>query len=172
MVLDSCIYMQDKEERYMTYEVSSQTDDKQYMNNYRPAGFWMRFWAYVSDVVIVFSINGLVLSILNTFNAYDITLSIWTLSGIVSSLMFYIYFLLMTKFFNQTLGKMIFGLKVVPDNNQQLLTWTDLLFREVIGRFIYKSFFMLNLLYVVVAFNREKQGIHDIFGQTRVVHTS
>lgn len=149
------------------------SNQQTYISHDRPAGFWMRFWAYITDIIIVFSINGIVLKIVNMVNADQITISVWTIGGIVSAIVFYIYFLLMTKFYGQTLGKMIFGLKVIPNERDDgPLEWDDLLYREVIGRFIYKSFFILNVLYIVVAFNKEKQGIHDMFGDTRVVHTN
>lgn len=138
--------------------------------NYRPAGFWMRFWAYLSDTIIVFSINGFVLKFIDLMSGSQWMISQWSLGGLMSIAVFYIYFVLMTKYFNQTLGKMIFGLKVVSQEDTKHLTWIDILFREVVGRFIYKSFAILSLLYIVVAFNKEKQGIHDIFGETQVIH--
>lgn len=140
--------------------------------NYRYAGFWMRVWAYLADVFIIFSINGILLSPLKFINeGYDISvLNFWTLSGILAALVFYIYFLLMTKLFGQTLGKMIFGLKVIREDGE-VLQWSDLFFREVIGRFIQNVGF-LKLLYLVVAFTDQKQGIHDMFGHTRVIHVN
>src|SRR5690625_5583509 len=80
----------------------------------------------------------------------------------------YLYFLFMTKKLGQTAGKMIFGLAVIRADEQPL-QWRDLLFREVIGRFIYKAFFFLHFLYLIVAFSNEKQGLHDIFGNTREI---
>lgn len=133
------------------------------------AGFWMRFWAYLTDVFVIFSINGLLLSPLKFVNNGVIDVGFWTLTGILSVVVFYIYFLLMTKYLGQTLGKMLFGLRVIRSDDG-VLKWSDLLFREVIGRFIYKAFFFLVFLYGVVAFTPEKQGIHDMIGNTRVIH--
>ncbi|MGM8213167.1 RDD family protein [Virgibacillus sp. W0430] len=139
-------------------------------NEYRYAGFWMRFWAYVTDLIIVFSINGIVLSPLKFFNdGFVIDIGFWTLNGILAGVLSYIYFLIMTKLYGQTVGKMIFGLRVINENNEPL-TWSDLFFREVIGRFIHRVIFITAILYLVVAFTSEKQGIHDMFGNTRVVH--
>ncbi|SFE01416.1 Uncharacterized membrane protein YckC, RDD family [Lentibacillus persicus] len=132
----------------------------------RYAGFWMRFWAYLVDLVIVFSINGILLS---PFKFFDpINIGFWTTAGIVGAIVFYLYFLLMTKFFGKTLGKMIFGLKVVREDMKPL-EWSDLIFREIVGRFIHRVFWFTNLLYLFVAFSNQKQGLHDIFGSTRVV---
>lgn len=137
--------------------------------NERYAGFWMRFWAYLVDLMVVASISGIISSTISLVSDGPITIGFWTLNAIVSSLVFYLYFLLMTKQFQQTLGKMIFGLKVIRSDRQPL-QWQDLLFREVVMRFIYKAFLILNVLYLVVAFNHEKQGLHDIVGNTRVIH--
>ncbi|SDH73653.1 RDD family protein [Alteribacillus bidgolensis] len=136
----------------------------------RYAGFWMRFWAYLFDLLIVFSINGLLLSPLMFLESQPVNiLGFLTLQGVLSAITSYVYFLLMTKWLGQTLGKMIFGLKVVRKNAAPL-TWPDLLFREVVGRFIYRSLVITNIIYIVVGFTNEKQGIHDMFGDTRVIH--
>ncbi|WP_407269750.1 RDD family protein [Radiobacillus sp. PE A8.2] len=135
----------------------------------RYAGFWMRFWAYVTDLIIVFSINGILLIPFKFMNDnIQLDIGFWTVTGIISSIVFYLYFLFMTKSFKQTLGKMIFGLKVIREDDKPL-TWSDLLFREVVGRFIHRVFFIGLFLYVFVAFTNEKQGIHDMFASTRVV---
>lgn len=136
----------------------------------RYAGFWMRFWAYIVDGIIIFSINGFLLSPFKFLNNGAIVqFGYWTVNGFAAAIIFYVYFLLMTKFFGQTLGKMIFGLKVVSEKEESL-TWTDLFFREVVGRFIYNIIGILAVLYVVVAFTKEKQGIHDFIGKTHVIH--
>ncbi|MGP4039704.1 RDD family protein [Gracilibacillus sp. D59] len=137
--------------------------------NKRYAGFWMRFWAYLVDLIIVFSINGILLVPLKFINdGFSMELGYWTITGIIGSIVFYLYFLLMTKYFNQTLGKMIFGLRVIREDSQSL-RWSDLLFREVVGRFIHRVFFITVFLYLFVAFGAQKQGIHDMIGNTRVV---
>lgn len=134
------------------------------------AGFWMRFWAYFIDIIILFSINGIFLSPFGFLNeGMPIEISFWTLSGILAGIIYYLYFLIMTKMFHQTVGKMIMGLKVIPAE-KNTITWSDLFFREVIGRFIYNVFSILKLLYLVVAFANEKQGIHDMIANTRVIH--
>lgn len=137
---------------------------------HRYAGFWMRFWAYLTDLIVIFSINGLLIGPIKYINeGKNIPIGFWTLYGLISIVVFYLYFLLMTKKFGQTLGKMIFGLIVIKRDGTEL-KWDDLLFREVVGRFIYKALGFLFLLYAVVGFTKEKQGLHDIFAQTRVIY--
>ncbi|HLR80124.1 MAG TPA: RDD family protein [Bacillota bacterium] len=136
----------------------------------RYAGFWMRFWAYIVDLIIVFSLNGILLSPLKFINEGEpIEAGIWTISGILGTIILYVYFVWMTKWKGQTIGKMIFGLKVIH-KEEKPLRWSDLIFREVIGRFFYRVFWIINLLYLVVAFDRKKQGIHDKLADTVVIH--
>src|SRR5699024_34152 len=94
---------------------------------------------------------------------------IWTISGILGTIILYVYFVWMTKWKGQTIGKMIFGLKVI-NKEEKPLRWSDLISREVIGRFFYRVFWIINLLYLVVAFDRKKQGIHDKLADTVVIH--
>ena len=64
--------------------------------------------------------------------------------SIVTAIVFYAYFVLMTKYFGQTLGKMVFGLRVISLNDEKL-SWSAIMFREWIGRFI--SGTIINSLY-------------------------
>ncbi|SHG19349.1 RDD family protein [Ornithinibacillus halophilus] len=134
------------------------------------AGFWMRFWAYIIDWIVVFSVSGILLVPFKFLNdGMAIEVGLWTLQGILATIIFYLYFLLMTKFLGQTLGKMILGIRVVREDEQPL-SWMDLLFREVVGRFLHRVFWFTSLLYITVAFTGEKQGVHDIVANTRVVY--
>lgn len=133
----------------------------------RYAGFWMRFWAYLLDLVVIGSIERIVVKPL--FRLLDISLSEFNMFApisIASAIIFYVYFVLMTKYFNQTLGKMVFGLKVI-DLKRDQLTWGTILFREWIGRFISAT---IMIGYLIVAFLPKKQGLHDLFTDTTVVH--
>jgi uncharacterized RDD family membrane protein YckC len=73
----------------------------------------------------------------------------------------------MTKYFKQTIGKMVFGLKVVDIELSGQLSWSTVIFREVIGKFISKTIFFIGFL--VVAFSPKNQGIHDMFADTSVI---
>jgi uncharacterized RDD family membrane protein YckC len=136
-------------------------------NSLRYAGFWMRFWAYLLDLVVVGSMVRVMIKPL--FRMLDIPLAesnMFAPVSVASAVIFYLYFVLMTKYFNQTLGKMVFGLKVVDLKSGQL-TWGTILFREWIGRFISVT---VIVGYIIVAFLPKKQGLHDLFTDTTVVH--
>ena len=131
------------------------------------AGFWMRFWAYLLDLLVIGSINGIV--VYPIFRSLNLSLNdanMFAPVSIVTAIIFYAYFVLMTRFFGQTLGKMVFGLKVISLNDQSL-SWGAIMFREWIGRFISGT---IIILYVVVGFLPKKQGIHDLFADTTVIH--
>lgn len=142
-------------------------DERFEHHSIRYAGFWMRFWAYLLDLVVVGSMVRLMIKPL--FRMLDIPLAesnMFAPVSIASAVIFYLYFVLMTKYFNQTLGKMVFGLKVVDLKSGQL-TWGTILFREWIGRFISAT---VIVGYIIVAFLPKKQGLHDLFTDTTVVH--
>jgi uncharacterized RDD family membrane protein YckC len=133
----------------------------------RYAGFWMRFWAYLLDLIIVGSIERLLINPI--FRILEIPLmefNMFAPISIASAVIFYLYFVLMTKYFNQTLGKMVFGIKVIDLKNDKL-SWGTILFREWIGRFISAT---VVVGYIIVAFLPKKQGLHDLFTDTTVIH--
>lgn len=131
------------------------------------AGFWMRFWAYLLDLIVIGSVNRMILN--PVFRALDVPLAeneMFAPMSIATAIVFYLYFVLMTKFYGQTLGKMVFGLKVVELDGKRL-SWGTVIFREWIGRFISAT---IMILYIVVAFTNKKQGLHDLFADTSVIY--
>jgi uncharacterized RDD family membrane protein YckC len=131
------------------------------------AGFWIRFWAYLLDLVVIMSIQRLLITPL--FRGMGIVQDSGWLSPVnaAMALIFYLYFIIMTKRFGQTIGKMVFGLKVISLTDERL-TWSTVIFRELIGRYISKTALFLG--YVVVAFTKKKRGLHDYFSETSVIY--
>lgn len=147
-------------------EVRSSSPDYSGTSGYYLAGFWIRFWAYLVDLIVIGSITRLIVNPI--FKLLDISLSdgsMFAPISILTSIVFYGYFVLMTKYFSQTIGKMVFGIRVIELKGGKP-SWGTILFRELIGRFISTTIF---ILYVVVAFTNKKQGIHDLFADTTVV---
>src|SRR5699024_8934790 len=86
------------------------------------ACFWIRLWAYVIDTIVIFSISGFFTSPLSLIDGFS-NLSIfgfWSMAAVISVLVYYSYFLIMTKLLSQTLVKMIFNLKLILNNNENL----------------------------------------------------
>ena len=132
------------------------------------AGFWIRFWAYLLDLIVIGSINRIVIHpFLIGFDIPSDQPSFLPLETVLTGATFYLYFFLMTKYFRQTLGKMVFGIEVIAKDGT--LTWGALFFREIVGRSISKALF--GLVYIWVAFSPKKRGVHDYFADTLVVYT-
>ncbi|WP_417899321.1 RDD family protein [Bacillus haimaensis] len=138
---------------------------------YRFAGFWMRLWAFLLDGIIIWSIGSiLIFPLFRVLGFSTGESSMFSPATIATTIVFYAYFILMTKYFKQTLGKMVFGLRVV-DLAEERLSWKTVLFREGIGRYIAGVFAPITfIVYLVAAFTRKKQGVHDLFADTSVVH--
>lgn len=135
----------------------------------KSAGFWTRFWAYIIDLIVLSAVSGIFIKPL--FRAVGIEISnpvFWIFSTykLTALLLLLLYFALMTKFFRQTVGKMIMGIRVIPKDDGNL-TWGTIVIREVIGRFISK---MLLIPYLLVVFMPKKEALHDLFADTLVVH--
>ncbi|MCM3116627.1 RDD family protein [Neobacillus sp. MER 74] len=150
-----------------TNEYQEYPNDRKDELSFRYAGFWMRLWAYLLDLVVVGSIVRILIKPVFRIVNYSLSeSSMFAPISIISALIFYLYFVLMTKYLNQTLGKMVFGLKVVDLRSDQM-TWGTILFREWIGRFISST---IIVGYIIIAFLPKKQGLHDLFTDTTVVH--
>ncbi len=133
----------------------------------KPAGFWVRFWAYLIDLLVVGGLTSILAKPAFALIGMETTGIPWYAPyAIVSGVIFYGYFVLMTKFLGQTVGKMIMGIRVISLKSDSLSIGT-LLFREWIGRFISVTILPL---YWIVGFTPLKQGIHDFIADTTVVH--
>lgn len=130
------------------------------------AGFWVRFLAYLVDLVAIAALKGIIVNPIFRVAGINMENSFFSGYWIMVTVLFLAYFILLTKFFEQTLGKMLFGLRVVKLDGEKL-TWLTVLFREGAVRFVLKTVWPL---YVVCAFTPNKQGIADFFESTSVVH--
>jgi uncharacterized RDD family membrane protein YckC len=142
-------------------------DSQVHTHGLRYAGFWMRFWAYLLDLIVVGSIDRILVKPI--FRLLDIPIlesNLFAPISVATAITFYAYFVLMTRYFQQTLGKMVFGLRVVGLVEERL-SWKTILFREWIGRFISST---IVIGYIITAFLPKKQGLHDLFSDTSVVH--
>lgn len=131
------------------------------------AGFWIRFWAFLIDMIVVSSLNRIIVYPLLRW--LDIPIhdgDILSMAAISTAAVMFIYFIIMTKLFGQTLGKMVFGLKVVSEVEQSL-SWSAVIFRELIGKFISETVFFLG--YISIGFSSKKKGWHDYFADTIVI---
>lgn len=152
------------------YSGSAEENDKKNKGKLAyPAGFWIRFWAYVLDLVVVSSLNGiLLLPIIVWTSIGDWTIWVYSIGAILSTAISFGYFVLLTKIYGQTLGKRVLGIQVKSSNRKEL-SWQDVFMREVVGRYIHQSLVITNIIYLMVPIHPQKKGLHDIIGDTYVI---
>jgi uncharacterized RDD family membrane protein YckC len=133
------------------------------------AGFWLRFVAYIIDSVLLGIVGWIVAIpfILTLGDANYSTLVSITFTGIVLYIIFHwLYFALMESSTKQaSLGKMVLGLIVTNESGNRIS------FSKATGRVFAKflSHYILYIGYVMIAFTKKKQGLHDLIAGTLVV---
>lgn len=129
-------------------------------------GFWTRFVAYVIDMIVIYAIS----SLLNTFSFgllnKQLDFPILGEESLSYVIVMFTYFIAMTYFFSQTLGKMIMKIKV-ETNKGEKLSFADVVYRELVGRLL--MIFLVYLPYLAVGFTNKKKGLHDFIADTVVV---
>ena len=149
-------------------DLSLPTTIEDYMNLSKNfyAGFWSRVVAFLIDLIVVYAtaslLNTLSFGLLNKQLDFPI-LGEESLSYVI---VVFTYFIAMTYFFSQTLGKMIMKIKV-ETNKGDKLSFTDVIYRELVGRLL--TIFLANLPYLAIAFTNKKKGLHDYIADTVVV---
>lgn len=132
------------------------------------AGFWVRLGAFLIDLLCIGSITRLTLGIALNLGWIDYADSYLSFYGGAALVIYLAYFVLLTKLnHGQTIGKMIFGIRVVGFDETEL-SWSTVLVREGACRFILK-FPLLFIGYLPVIFSKRKQHIGDYFSNTSVV---
>ena len=135
------------------------------------AGFWVRFVAYMLDSFLVGIVQvvlglliGLVIGSMGMAVEGDPAIStvLW-LFGVVLSLGYAVFF---TGYCGQTPGKMALRIKVIRTDGSQI-SYGRAALREIPGKFI--SSILLGIGYIMVAFDRQKQGLHDKIADTYVI---
>lgn len=147
-------------------ELTVETTIKDYVtikNNFY-AGFFLRLVAFFVDLLMVVCLTKLVDTL--TFGIFSHHKLIALSLPITYVVTYYLYFILMTYYFNQTIGKMLFRIKV-EKNNGKKLSFSDVLYRELVGRFLCDVSYAL--IYLVVGFTENKKGLHDYIADTVVV---
>jgi uncharacterized RDD family membrane protein YckC len=146
---------------------------------YQYAGFWIRVLASLIDSIILGVVNSIIqftalrpmLGMTDMSNdpaAIFAALGAMGVLGSVGLLLACTYEAVFVAQMGATPGKMALGMKVVrPDGSR-----VDL--GRAVGRYFAKLLSMLILCigYIMVAFDSEKRGLHDIICDTRVVRQS
>lgn len=134
-------------------------------------GFWIRLLAVLLDgLVINAAMSFLFLGFGQKYGLFNTSNSLESVSNpswqsLFSTAMQWIYFILMTKYYGATLGKMALGLKVVKAGGGEL-DWVTVILRETIAKFI--SALILGIGYLMVAWDPQKRAMHDKIAGTIV----
>ena len=120
-------------------------------------GFFIRLFAFLIDLIMIGSIERISLFFLDK----------GVLRSTLSLMIYILYFILITKFTNgQTIGKIIFGIRVIALNEKKL-SWKTVIVREGFGRYLQKVFLILCGL---VIFTPYKQHFVDLLTDTSVLN--
>jgi uncharacterized RDD family membrane protein YckC/ribosomal protein S27AE len=139
----------------------------------RYAGFWIRVAAYIIDIIIQ-SIARILIGMLFGLGMFvaigaapAANLSVMMINALVGFLLGIAYETYCVGKWGATPGKMACKLKVVTPEGEKVG------YGRAFGRYWAKmlSGFILCLGFVMVAFDPEKQGLHDRMCHTRVIHT-
>lgn len=136
------------------------------------AHFFTRFISYLIDIIVLWSVSQIIIyPILNVFDIrnFQIWIPLFSAENILNAMIYFAYFILMTYYFRQTLGKMVTGISVVSEFGERL-SFGQVIFRELIGRYISNQLFYLP--YLIVLFTKDRIGLHDYFANTHVVKNS
>ena len=154
----------DKKEKDLSLPTTMEDYIKLSKNFY--AGFWVRFVAYLIDMIVIYAVA----SLLNTFSFgllnKQLDFPILGEESLSYVIVMFTYFIAMTYFFSQTLGKMIMKVKV-ETNKGDKLSLADVVYRELIGRLL--TIFLAYIPYIAVAFTNKRKGLHDFIADTVVV---
>lgn len=151
------------------FDTLNTSPDENRLTMYPIAGFWVRLLAFIIDLLIITGLNSIIWdSLLPAAASRSFIYTILHVNSLFLGITGAVYFILMTRFFQQTLGKMIVGIKVIQRNGEPL-SWVTVIFRELVARSL-SQLMGLNLGYIVCWFNPEKRCVHDYLSDTWVVY--
>jgi uncharacterized RDD family membrane protein YckC len=141
----------------------------------RKAGFWIRLAAWVVDLTCLFLVTiALALAVLITIYlggqlGGEINDQVMALAGYSSAaivmLSGVVYFTIFVGSCGQTPGKMLFRLKVVRADGQEM-TYGRALLRSL---YWILSLLLFGIGFPMIAFTRQKRGLHDMLAGTSVI---
>lgn len=138
------------------------------------AGFFIRLAAFIIDMLIVQSglipirimggISAIMTGGLGIFShKIFFAFTIWT---VLSYLITSFYFVSLTFFNGQTIGKMALGIKVVSTEERNP-SFFEIIIRELFGKYLSS---IMEIGYLMIGPDKEKRGLHDRLADTRVVY--
>jgi uncharacterized RDD family membrane protein YckC len=156
-----------------TAEVSVAAGSSSAAWDQRPkAGFWIRLVAALIDGFLLFWLQfglGLLLFLAGITSGGPAEGSVGTLALLVQLFTYAIgiaYYVVFTGHGGQTPGKMAVRIKVIRRDGQPI-SYGRAFFRELPGKFL--SAVILGIGFLMIAFDDQKQGLHDRLADTYVI---
>lgn len=138
------------------------------------AGFFVRFAAYIADMLIVSAALLLVrlpVWFTGIINPGNFLVKDFVFKYSVADMLFYVlasaYFILLTYYTGSTLGKKLFNIRVISSEGRKY-TFFEIVFRETVGRFLAKI--VLFAGYIMAGLDKRKRGLHDMLSDTCVIY--
>jgi uncharacterized RDD family membrane protein YckC len=139
-------------------EAQTVIQDNEYAIKY--AGFWIRVLAFIIDTLVLVIPNIII-------NIVFSSISMPNFGSVFIYLVSLAYYILMTKKYGATIGKKALGIQVHSYKSNEL-SWGQLILRETIGKIISALIFLIG--YIMIAFTKKKQALHDIMAGTVVIY--
>lgn len=136
------------------------------------AGFWIRVVATIIDAILVFILQFVLGSLLAVTGSVSggadegAVGNMVILIQIFGYILSFAYYIVFTGHCGQTPGKMALRIKVIRTDGSQI-SYGRAAFREVPAKFI--SGIIFGIGYLMVAFDEQKQGLHDRMADTYVI---
>lgn len=136
------------------------------------AGFFVRLFAYIIDCIILFFATLGIRIIGLFYGGYIFTTKVFfnvSLFDVFAVLISSLYFVLLTFFTGQTIGKMLLKIKVINDNlSKNNLGIFQIIIRETFAKYL--SRFILYMGFFMIGIDKNKRGLHDLICDTKVVY--
>ena len=141
------------------YRPESRADDGSRFGHL--GGFRIRLVAFFIDAVVIFIAVALLLSAINFSISDWLTAIYWTEFALGVP-----YFAFLIGFWSSTLGKRLFGLSVVR------LDGSRVGYGRSLGRYLCYalSFWTFGIGFLMIAFRKDRRGLHDLICDTKVVY--
>lgn len=139
----------------------------------KPAGFWMRFLAWVIDGIIMLVLTWIIAVLIGDeayFEAMQVTMAeqLMTTSETVANIFYNIIFIIgfTASQLKGSPGKLICRIQVVNPDMSKISIWKS------IGRFFAYILSAIPFLigFMIAGWNKEKKALHDMICNTRVVY--
>jgi uncharacterized RDD family membrane protein YckC len=138
------------------------------------AGFWLRFGCCIIDGFVLYPVNlliGFILGVgmihsMGAANSMSNTLSIQLLAQFLQFAVGFTYSTVMLWKYSATVGMFAGGLRVVNADGSSIS------YAKAVGRYFayILNFFTFGIGFIMIAFDKEKRGLHDVICNTRVVY--